>query len=79
MPHVNILFKDTGPGIDPDQIDRIFEVYYTSKSTGTGLGLPIAQQIVEKHNGRITVESIPERGTNVILSLPLLKTNEQEV
>ncbi len=79
VPHVNILFKDTGPGIDPDQIDRIFEVYYTSKSTGTGLGLPIAQQIVEKHNGRITVESIPERGTNVILSLPLLKTNEQEV
>ncbi len=71
--HVRIKFEDTGRGIDPECLDRIFEVYYTSKSTGTGLGLPIAQQIAEKHGGKITVESTPGEGTTFTLSLPVLE------
>ena len=77
-PRVNVMFEDTGRGIDPEQLDRIFEVYYTSKSTGTGLGLPIALQIVEKHGGRITAESEPGAGTTFILSLPALEAAAAE-
>ncbi len=77
-PHVNVTFADTGGGIDPEQLSRIFEVYYTSKSTGTGLGLPIAQQIAEKHGGRISAESEPGTGTTFTLSLPLLEANVTE-
>ncbi len=72
-PHVDVKFEDSGSGIDPDRLERIFEVYYTSKSNGTGLGLPIAQQIVEKHGGRISVESEPGAGTAFTLSLPALE------
>ncbi|MCY3555028.1 MAG: ATP-binding protein [Gemmatimonadetes bacterium] len=72
-PRINIKFEDTGRGIDPGRLDRIFEVYYTSKSTGTGLGLPIAQQIVEKHGGVILVESTPGKGTAFTLTLPALE------
>ncbi len=77
-PHVNIKFEDTGRGIDPGRLDRIFEVYYTSKSTGTGLGLPIAQQIAEKHGGGISVESTPGEGTVFTLSLPALEAETAE-
>ena len=77
-PQVSIKFEDTGRGIDPGRLDRIFEVYYTSKSTGTGLGLPIAQQIVEKHGGVISVESRPGKGTAFTLTLPALKAETAE-
>ena len=77
-PRVHIKFEDTGRGIDPDRLDRIFEVYYTSKSTGTGLGLPIAQQIVEKHGGVISVESTPGKGTAFTLTLPVLEAEIAE-
>ncbi|MXY98842.1 MAG: HAMP domain-containing protein [Gemmatimonadetes bacterium] len=74
-PRINIKFEDSGRGIDPGRLDRIFEVYYTSKSTGTGLGLPIAQQIVEKHGGAISVESNPGQGTAFTLTLPALEAD----
>lgn len=77
-PRVSIKFEDTGRGIDPGRLDRIFEVYYTSKSTGTGLGLPIAQQIVEKHGGVISVESTPGKGTVFTLTLPALEAEVTE-
>lgn len=77
-PRVNIKFEDTGRGIDPGRLDRIFEVYYTSKSNGTGLGLPIAQQIVEKHGGVITVESTPGQGAAFTLVLPALEAEMAE-
>ena len=76
--HIEVKFADTGGGIEPGRLERIFEVYYTSKSTGTGLGLPIARQIVEKHGGRITAESEPGAGTTFILSLPALEADAAE-
>ena len=63
--HVAISFIDTGRGISPEQIGRIFEPYYTTKSEGTGLGLMIVQRIVREHGGAIDVESDPGRGTTV--------------
>ncbi|HCQ02404.1 MAG TPA: hypothetical protein DIT99_17730, partial [Candidatus Latescibacteria bacterium] len=70
--YITITFQDTGCGIDADQLERIFEVYFTSKSAGTGLGLPIAQQIVEKHEGKIEVESTLGLGTIFTIWLPAL-------
>jgi two-component system, sporulation sensor kinase E len=69
--HVAISFIDTGHGISPEQIGRIFEPYYTTKSEGTGLGLMIVQRIVREHGGTIDVESNTGRGTTVRIKLPI--------
>ena len=62
---------DTGPGIPQDQINRIFEPFYTTKKKGTGLGLMIVQRIVRAHGGRIDLESHAGRGTTFRIWLPL--------
>ena len=69
--HVAISVMDTGQGISPEQIGRIFEPYYTTKSEGTGLGLMIVQRIVREHGGTIDVESNAGRGTTVRIKLPI--------
>jgi signal transduction histidine kinase len=71
--YVVIVFQDTGCGIQPEHLECIFDVYYTSKSTGTGLGLPIAQQIIEKHGGKIEVTSRPGSGSAFTIWLPALQ------
>jgi len=68
---LEIQFIDNGPGIAPDQIDRILEPLYSTKDFGVGLGLPIVQLIMERHEGGIEIESEPARGTTVTLWLPL--------
>jgi len=62
--------EDDGPGIPVDKRERIFEVFYSSRGGGTGLGLPIARQIVERHGGTIEVDSVVGRGTIFRLRLP---------
>ena len=69
--HVAISFMDTGHGIAPEHIGRVFEPYFTTKSNGTGLGLMIVQRIVREHGGTLDVESDTGRGTTVRLKLPL--------
>ena len=66
-----LRISDDGPGIPSDQIDRIFEVFYSNRRGGTGLGLPIAQRIVQNHGGRIEVESGPGAGTAFTILLPI--------
>jgi two-component system, sporulation sensor kinase E len=68
---LRIEFADTGLGIPKDKIKDIFEFYYTSKKTGTGLGLAIARQIIDGHNGSISVESEEHKGTRLILHIPM--------
>jgi signal transduction histidine kinase len=70
-PFVAISFADTGEGMAPAVIARIFDPFYTTKEGGTGLGLAIAQKIVESHGGRIEVESVVRQGTTFIVKLPL--------
>ncbi len=62
---------DTGRGISPEQINRIFEPFYTTKKKGTGLGLMIVQRIVRAHGGRIELESHAAQGTTFRIFLPL--------
>jgi signal transduction histidine kinase len=62
--------QDDGPGIPPDAREKIFEVFYSNRGGGTGLGLPIARQIVERHGGRIEVDSTEGRGTTFRIRLP---------
>lgn len=71
-----VTVSDTGSGIDPAHIDKIFEPYYSTKETGTGLGLAIARKAVEDHDGTITVESTPGRGTTFTVELPTKRNDE---
>jgi two-component system nitrogen regulation sensor histidine kinase NtrY len=61
---------DTGSGLTPEECERIFTPYYTSKQHGTGLGLAIVQSVVSDHGGRISVHSEPGRGTTFAIELP---------
>jgi signal transduction histidine kinase len=66
-----IEISDTGCGIEPGKIEKIFDAYYTSKPAGSGLGLPTARKIAQAHNGSISVNSQPEKGTSFTVSLGL--------
>jgi signal transduction histidine kinase len=68
---LRIEFSDSGIGIPGDKLKDIFEFYYTSKKTGTGLGLAIARQIIDGHDGTITVKSEEGKGTELIVDLPV--------
>jgi signal transduction histidine kinase len=68
--YVRIEIKDTGIGIPEENLDKIFEPYFSTKDTGTGLGLAIVQKIVEDHNGLIEVESEESVGTTFTVRLP---------
>jgi signal transduction histidine kinase len=62
--------RDTGRGIEPDHLARIFDLYFTTKADGTGVGLAVTQQIVAAHRGTIEVDSRPGAGTTMTLRLP---------
>ncbi|MBL8747205.1 MAG: two-component sensor histidine kinase [Phycisphaerae bacterium] len=61
---------DTGPGIPPEMIEKIFTPYFTTKSGGTGLGLPTTRRLIEAHGGRLSVHSEVGRGTDFAIVLP---------
>lgn len=67
---VVIEVADTGTGLTPEECERIFTPYYTSKQHGTGLGLAIAQSVVSDHGGTISVKSEPGRGSTFLIELP---------
>jgi len=68
---VIVRIADTGPGIPPDQRDRIFDPFYTTKPDGTGLGLAVCSQIVDAHRGRILILSREPHGTEFVVELPV--------
>jgi signal transduction histidine kinase len=71
--YVDIVVEDTGAGITPAQMSKIFDPYFTTKQgkSGTGLGLYITKKVVEDHNGSIKVDSTPDVGTVFTIRLPL--------
>ncbi|MFL6196362.1 MAG: ATP-binding protein [Thermoanaerobaculia bacterium] len=66
-----IAVRDSGPGVPPDQLLRIFDPYFSTHDTGTGLGLPIARRIAEEHGGDITARNRAGGGLEVTVSLPV--------
>ena len=68
---VHLSISDTGSGITPKQMKKIFHPFYTSKNSGTGLGLVICKRIIESFNGKIEIMSDKNKGTTVHIKLPL--------
>ena len=67
---VELSFADTGNGIPPDKMEKIWTPFFTTKTKGTGLGLPIARKIAETHGGRLSVRTTPGEGSTFTLHLP---------
>lgn len=68
---VELTIRDSGPGMTPDQLKRVFTPFYTTKAKGLGVGLALAKRIVERFGGCISIDSAPGRGTAVCLSMPI--------
>ena len=63
--------RDTGIGISEEQRTRIFDLFYSTKPAGTGLGLPIVQKTIHDHDGKIDIDSRLGEGTRVRIALPI--------
>jgi signal transduction histidine kinase len=79
---VSLTVTDTGMGMTPADIERLFEPFFRTDSAGeiqgTGLGLPIVKAIIEAHDGLISVASEPDVGTSFVISLPLAEPFERQ-
>jgi signal transduction histidine kinase/putative methionine-R-sulfoxide reductase with GAF domain len=73
---VEVVLADTGAGIEPEDLPHIFEPFFSTKDTGTGLGLWISHSIVSAHGGQLVVDSEPGSGTRVVVKFPV---NKEEV
>jgi two-component system C4-dicarboxylate transport sensor histidine kinase DctB len=76
VPTCRIRIRDNGPGFTADALPRLFEPFYTTKDTGTGLGLPICRQIIRAHGGEITAQNRIHHGAEFIIELPLATAAE---
>jgi two-component system nitrogen regulation sensor histidine kinase NtrY len=65
-----IAVLDSGPGVPADLLPRIFDPYFSTHDTGTGLGLPIARRVVEEHGGNVTARNRPEGGLEAVITIP---------
>jgi PAS domain S-box-containing protein len=75
-PMAELSIADTGVGILPENMDKIFEPFFSTHAKGTGLGLPIARRIIEEHGGTITAASDPGQGATFTILLPLEKKSD---
>jgi two-component system nitrogen regulation sensor histidine kinase NtrY len=71
---VEIVVADNGPGIAPDVRDKLFLPYFSTKTTGMGLGLPIVHQIVTDHGGHVRVEDNRPSGSRFVIDLPVIRS-----
>ena len=71
--------KDSGHGINPENLSQIFEPFYTTRFVGRGLGLALTVGIMQRHHGAITVESSPDKGTTVRMLLPSISSTQQTI
>ena len=76
--NARIHVVDTGPGIQPEKMQDIFHPYVSTKSGGTGLGLPTAKRIIEEHGGHVQAHSEPGRGSDFVIHLPLQPTSSSD-
>jgi hypothetical protein len=71
---VLVAVRDSGPGIDPEHIERVFEAFYTTKSSGVGMGLSICRSIIDAHGGRLWAEANEPRGAVFQFTLPSVES-----
>jgi len=76
---VFVTVQDSGPGIHPEVMKRLFDPFFTTKPSGMGVGLAIAQTIIDGHQGRIRAESWPGKGTSFTIELPALADTTQSL
>ncbi len=74
---VEISVSDTGPGISPEQLEKIFRPFYTTKRGGTGLGLSLCRRIISQHGGTLAAESEINKGSRFIINLPMREAVEE--
>jgi signal transduction histidine kinase len=67
---VLVAVRDSGPGIDPDHVERVFKAFYTTKSSGVGMGLSICRSIIDAHGGRLWADANEPRGAVFQFTLP---------
>jgi signal transduction histidine kinase len=67
---VLVAVRDSGPGIDPEHLERVFDAFYTTKSNGVGMGLSICRSIIEAHGGRLWADANEARGAVFQFTLP---------
>ena len=76
--NVFIDITDTGVGIQKNKIDKIFQVYYSTKKTGTGLGLPTAKKIIEENKGTISIRSEDGKGSSFLIKFPVHSKSKEK-
>ena len=69
-----IEFSDTGKGIAPEDMSRIFNAYFTTKASGNGLGLMIVERIIRQHGARLSIESVKGKGTRFTVVFPVMES-----
>jgi hypothetical protein len=72
---IRIGISDTGPGIPPQILEKIFTPFFTTKAQGTGLGLAICHKLITQHHGTITVRSEDDKGTEFVIYLPAVSVD----
>lgn len=77
VPAVNVTIHDDGPGISPENLQRLKTPFFTTKTQGTGLGLAVVRHWVAKHSGTMDIESSPGNGTKIRVSLPLQRRRDK--
>jgi hypothetical protein len=69
--HVLVTVQDSGPGLDPEIVNRLFEAFYTTKPHGLGIGLTISRSIIEAHGGKLWAKANPPPGATFQFTLPI--------
>ncbi|MGZ3595036.1 MAG: sensor histidine kinase, partial [Syntrophales bacterium] len=73
---IQVTVRDFGPGIDPAKLDDIWQPFFTTKSTGMGMGLSVSRSIIQAHGGRISAENNPDGGATFFLELPVYESGK---
>jgi signal transduction histidine kinase len=74
---VTATFADSGPGVAPDDAEKVFQPFFTSKPKGTGLGLAISRQLIEQQGGKLTLVSGQGEGARFVVELPVSSSEEE--
>jgi len=77
--YARVFLTDTGPGIPEEVRSSVLRPFFTTKLTGTGLGLSVSASLVERMNGRLNIRSEPGKGTEVVVTLPMAEPHKVQV